>query len=83
MTGDIEKRILDAYTRLHEFSVIHGDIRPENILILKDGSVRIIDFDCGLIVPPGLANLLTQENHEISKMFDELKGNGISCAHDG
>jgi serine/threonine protein kinase len=82
LTGDIERRIADAYARVHELGVIHGDIRPENILILKDCSVRIIDFDCSILAPEELTgNLAMQGDQEIFKMFDELKGTGDKSGH--
>lgn len=51
--GDSESRrhllrltggILEAYARLHEQGVIHGDIHPRNLLIDRRGAVKIIDL---------------------------------------
>lgn len=36
--------ILEAYARLHEQGVVHGDIHPRNVLIDRRQSVKIIDF---------------------------------------
>jgi eukaryotic-like serine/threonine-protein kinase len=36
--------ILEAYARLHEQGVIHGDIHPRNLLIDRHGAAKIIDF---------------------------------------
>lgn len=37
-------QILNGLRALHRLDVIHADIKPGNIMILSDGSVKIIDF---------------------------------------
>jgi hypothetical protein len=37
-------RMLDAYARLHESGVLHGDVHPGNCLLRDDGSIAILDF---------------------------------------
>ncbi|MFL6194775.1 MAG: lanthionine synthetase LanC family protein [Thermoanaerobaculia bacterium] len=38
------RAVAAAYARLHERGVIHGDVHPANLLVLRDGSVRLLDF---------------------------------------
>ena len=45
--------VLEAYARLHDRGVRHGDVHPGNVLIDSAGSVRIVDF--GLATAPGVA----------------------------
>jgi serine/threonine-protein kinase len=47
---DLMARIADAVAFLHEHRIIHRDLKPQNIMVCKDGSLRIIDF--------GIAKLL-------------------------
>jgi len=47
-------QITKALTHAHSRGIIHRDIKPHNIMILKDGSVKVADF--------GIARLLTVQN---------------------
>jgi len=38
------KQILEALNYSHKKSIAHWDLKDENILITKDGTVKIIDF---------------------------------------
>ena len=41
---DIIKGILDGLAYAHEKGVIHRDIKPDNIILLKNGRIKITDF---------------------------------------
>lgn len=47
-------QITKALKHAHSRGIIHRDIKPHNIMILKDGSVKVADF--------GIARLLTTQN---------------------
>jgi len=42
--------LLDTLRALHACGIIHGDIKPSNILCDHDDSVLICDFDCAAVV---------------------------------
>lgn len=44
-TKNIIGQICDGLLFLHRHNIIHRDINPNNIMITKDGMVKIIDFD--------------------------------------
>ncbi len=40
----IASRICEALDYMHQNNVIHRDLKPQNIMICNDGSIRIMDF---------------------------------------
>ena len=42
--------ILEAYARIHEQGVVHGDVHPRNVLIDEAMHVTVIDFGLGRII---------------------------------
>ncbi len=41
---DIIRQCIEGLYYLHSHNVIHGDVKPQNFLISKDGKVKITDF---------------------------------------
>ncbi len=56
-TLDIMKQLTSAIIHAHSMYIIHRDIKPQNVLILDDGTVKITDF--------GIAMALN--NHELTQ----------------
>ena len=40
----IASRICEALEHMHQRGIVHRDLKPQNIMICRDGSIRILDF---------------------------------------
>lgn len=41
---DYMLQILDGVDALHEREIIHNDLKPDNLFIVRDGTIKIVDF---------------------------------------
>jgi serine/threonine protein kinase len=47
----ITSGLLEALAGLHERGIVHCDIKPANVMLLDDGSIRLLDLGLARIVP--------------------------------
>ncbi len=60
-TLDITKQILNAIGHAHKVGVIHRDIKPNNVLLCEDGTVKVMDFGLAKVIQEsGSQNTVTQ-----------------------
>ena len=52
-------QIMHGLSHAHSRGIIHRDIKPQNIMVLRDGSVKVADF--GIACLANTTNTLTQE----------------------
>lgn len=83
------RQILAAVAYAHERGVVHRDIKPGNILVARDGSVRLLDFGIAKILDPDLIpdsvgqteTLLRQMTPEYASP-EQICGEEITAASD-
>lgn len=60
-TKEITRHVLHAIGHAHKVGVIHRDIKPNNILLCEDGTVKVMDFGLAKVVQDhGAQNTVTQ-----------------------
>ena len=78
-------RILLAVKFLHSIGITHRDIKPQNILCLRDGTIKIIDFGLAQSTKPsnsrcGSKNFFPPEVMEgKAQYYDGMKCDSWSC----
>jgi serine/threonine protein kinase len=60
-------KALDALRKVHEHGILHGDVKPENFLVTKQGAVFVIDF--GLSRPCTESVELLREEAELQDFW--------------
>ena len=75
-------QIMRGLSHAHSRGIIHRDIKPQNIMVLRDGSVKVADFGIACLANQG--QMLTQEAlgsvHYISP--EQARGDRIDARSD-
>ena len=80
---DIMTQLLSAVICAHDSYIIHRDIKPQNVLILEDGRVKITDFGIAMALN---SNELTQTNSVMGSVHylppEQANGSGSTIKSD-
>ena len=82
-TIDIVTQLTDGLAHAHDSYIIHRDIKPQNIMILDDGMVKITDFGIAMALN---ASDLTQTNSVMGSVHylppEQASGKGSTIKSD-
>ena len=82
-TVDIVSQLTDGLAHAHDSYIIHRDIKPQNIMILEDGMVKITDFGIAMALN---ASDLTQTNSVMGSVHylppEQASGKGSTIKSD-
>ena len=80
---DIMLQLTSAIAHAHESYIIHRDIKPQNVIILEDGRVKIMDFGIAVALNAGE---LTQTNSVMGTVYyippEQANGGGADIKSD-
>ena len=64
---------MEAFEAIHSLNVVHGDVRPENILVAEDNSVWIVDFEFAQILEGNSEERKSVEMDAVREMLRNLE----------
>jgi len=79
----IAAQIAEVLEFLHSHDVVHGDLRPENVLLEEGGRIRLTDFDGGLIAAaPGVVPIESLTRRAPYQAPEQSRGDPIDTRTD-
>ena len=72
LAGDLIRQAARGLEHAHSKGVIHRDVKPANVLIDKDGSVRLLDMGLALVMADEEESLTVANNENVLGTADYL-----------
>lgn len=81
-------QVCDAVEYCHQNLIVHRDIKPGNILVTKDGEVKLLDFGIAKVLDPSLFDMVDMTEGDMRLMTlayaspEQVSGEPITPASD-
>jgi len=70
---DYMLQILSGVQEMHNYSVLHNDLKPDNLFLLSDGTIRIVDFGAASHISSKIDRVLGTVNYVAPEVIQNKK----------
>jgi serine/threonine protein kinase len=89
---DVAIQVCSALAAAHEAGIVHRDIQPENVMIRRDGIVKVLDFGLAKIEASGNDATVSRTGTVVGTVAymspeqargeePDVRGNGLYCEY--
>lgn len=61
--------LCSAFSFVHGQGVVHRDVRPDNVLVCPDGTIRLVNFDCAHLGGQDMLTIATRVGRHLDERY--------------